>query len=185
MRTRRPLTAEEYARLPENDSYRDELIRGTICFREPPPGFKHGNVESRICYILVAFVTPRRLGKVVHNVGFVLERNPDTVFAPDVSFMDIRRFPIPPERPYPDGAPDLAVEVLSPGNKKKAMAEHVALYLRAGSRLVWVVDPKRQTITVHRPASEPVTLSSDDDLSGEDVLPGFEYRVGNVFDDMA
>jgi Uma2 family endonuclease len=179
----RRLTAEEYYRLPENKSYRDELIRGTVCFREPPPGFRHGGVDARIGYILLAFVMPRRLGTVVHNVGFVLERNPDTVCAPDVSFIAASRLPIPSERPYPEGAPDLAVEVLSPGNKKKNMAVHVALYLRAGSRLVWVVDTKRQTITVHRPSGEPVVLGIDDELSGEDVLPEFQYRVAHVFAD--
>ena len=119
------------------------------------------------------------LGAVVINVGFVLERNPDTVCAPDVSFIKSSRLPIAEERPYPEGAPELAVEVLSPGNEN----EKVGLYLQTGSLLVWVVDPERRTITVHRPSREPDVLGVDDQLSGEDVLPGFEYRVRHVFED--
>jgi Uma2 family endonuclease len=62
------------------------------------------------------------------------------------------------------------------------MAEHVALYLRTGSRLVWVVDPQRRTVTVHRPIHDPLALGADDQLTGEDVLPGFECRVADLFD---
>jgi Uma2 family endonuclease len=80
-----------------------------------------------------------------------------------------------------DGAPDLAVEIWSRGNKRKDMAEHVALYLRTGSRLVWVVDPQRRTVTVHRPNHEQVVLGGDDQLSGEDVLPGFACCVADFF----
>src|SRR5579862_599954 len=110
----RLLTAEEFAELPESDSYRDELIRGTVRLREPPPGFIHGGVEVRMIYILQAFVMLHRGGTVRTNVGFVLERNPDTVCAPDVAFVAASRLPLPEGRPYLDGAPELAVEVLSP-----------------------------------------------------------------------
>jgi Uma2 family endonuclease len=139
-------------------------------------------VDAWIVYLLVAFVKPRQLGYVVHNAGFVFERNPDTVCVPDISFVDANRPSVPHGRPYLDGAPDLAVEILSPGNTRKGMAEHVALYLRTGSRLVWVVDPIRLTITVHRPNHDTVVLHVGDQLSGEDVLPGFECRVAEVFD---
>ena len=176
------LTAEEFSRLPSTTFDRDELIRGVVCTREPgPPGFTHGTVDARIGYLLVAFVTPRQLGLVMHNVGFVFERNPDTVCGPDVSFMAASRLPLLGGRSYPDGAPDLAVEILSPSNTRKDTAEHVALYLSSGSRLVWVVDPKRRTITVHRPDHEPAVLGVDDTLTGEDVVPGFECRVADVF----
>jgi Uma2 family endonuclease len=184
MITMRPMTAEQFARLPEDKSYRDELIRGKICVREPgPPGYTHGGVDARIGYVLFGFVNPRRLGKVMHNVGFVFERNPDTVCGPDVSFVAADRLNILGLRSYPDGAPDLAVEILSPSNTKKDTQEHVALYLRTGSRLVWIVDPKLRTITVHRPNEEPIVLGVDDDLTGGNVLPGFQCRVAYVFED--
>ena len=179
----RPLTAEEFADLPDDDFGRDELIRGAVCFREPPPGFRHGGPEVRIVHILHAFVTAHRLGEVRTNVGFVFERNPDTVCAPDVSFVEARRLPIGDGQVYLDGAPELAVEIVSPGNTKKDIATHVALYLRTGSRLVWVVSQKRRTVTVYRPNREPVVLGIDDELFGDDVLPGFQYRVAHVFED--
>lgn len=178
----RSLTAEQFARLPAYTYDREELVRGTVCVREPGPGYTHGSVDAQIGYLLLAFVMPRRLGRVVHNAGFVFERNPDTVCHPDISFVDARRLPLPDGRPYLDGAPDLAVEILSPGNKKKDVVERIAFFLRSGCRLMWVVDPKRRTITVHRPNHEPVVLGIDDQLSGDDVLPGFECRVAEVFD---
>lgn len=178
------LTAEQFAHLPHHNFDRDELIRSVVCVREPgPPGFTHGTVEARIGHLLMAFVVPRRLGMVMHKVGFVFERNPDTVCGPDVSFMATSRLPLLGVRSYPDGAPDLAVEILSPSNTKRDTADHVALYLRTGARLVWVVDSKRRTITVHRAQGEPVVLEVDDVLSGEDVLPGFQCRVLDVFED--
>jgi Uma2 family endonuclease len=177
----RKLTAEQFARLPAYNHNREELIRGTLTVLEPGPGYTHGSVAARIGYLLLAFVTPRRLGAVVHRSGFVFERNPDTVCGPDVSFVDASRLPLPDDRPYLDGAPDLAVEIWSPGNNKRDMAEHVALYLRTGSRLVWVVDPQRRTVTAHRPEHEQFVLSVDDQLTGEDVLPGFECRVADFF----
>ncbi|HTD59159.1 MAG TPA: Uma2 family endonuclease [Gemmatimonadaceae bacterium] len=180
----RKLTAEQFARLPAYNHNREELIRGTLTVLDPGPGYTHGSVAARIGYLLLAFVTPRRLCAVVHRSGFVFERNPDTVCGPDLSFIDASRLPLPEGIAYLDGAPDLAVEILSPGNKKKDMAERIALFLRKGTRLMWVVDPKRRTVTVHRPESESFVLSIDDQLSGQDVLPGFECRVADFFDEL-
>jgi Uma2 family endonuclease len=180
------LTAEQYARLPENKMYRDELIRGFVCVREPgPPGFSHGDIDGHFGYLLSAFVMPRRLGRVVHNTGFVLERNPDTVCGPDISFMAAERVPDQVDTAYLPGAPDLAVEILSRSNSKKDTAWHVAIYLRTGARLVWVVDPRKHTITVNRPNIQPEILGANDMLSGHDVLPGFQCRVADVFDPYA
>lgn len=177
------MTAEEFSRLPPDnlyDSYRDELIRGMHCVREPPPGGPHGGVDAVIGHVLLSFVMPRHLGRVLHNAGFMFERNPDTVCAPDISFMAAHRA-ADFDKTYPDGAPELAVEILSPGNTKKDTDWHVDLYLRTGSRLVWVVDPQHRTVTVHRPKREPETLSAEGQLSGDDVLPGFECRVADLF----
>jgi len=176
------ITAEEYARLPQSTFYRDELIRGVQYIREPgPPGYAHGSIDATIGHLLYAFVMPRRLGQVVHNAGFVFERNPDTVLGPDIAFVEASRVPAPDGPAYPDGAPDLAVEVLSPSNTRTKMSRRLEIYLRTGTRLVWVVDRKRRTVTVHRPNHEPVVLGAEDQLSGEDVLPGFACRVADVF----
>src|SRR5579862_8712763 len=113
------LTAEEYALLPEDKMYRDELIRGTVFVREPNPGLPHGRVDAIVGHLLMAYAMPRRLGTVVHNAGFMLERDPDTVCGPDISFIAAHRLrPGDLDKTYFEGAPDLAVEVLSPGNTK-------------------------------------------------------------------
>lgn len=175
------LTAEEFADLPEVN-YQEDLIRGVRCFREPWPKPRHGIIQGRIQYLLYGFAIPRRLGEVMTDVGFVLETNPDTVCAPDVSFVTGGRICAGDKPPYPHGAPELAVEVLSSSNSKKRIAEKIELYLRAGARLVWCVDPRRRTVAVYRPHHEPVVLREGDVLSGEDVLPGFQCRVAEVFD---
>jgi Uma2 family endonuclease len=181
MRTRQPLlTAEEFALLPD-DSSRESLIRGAIAFREPPPGWFHGTTEVKIAGLLDTFAAPRHLGTVVHNVGFVLERNPDTVLGPDVAFVAAVRLPSEMPHPYFSGAPDIAVEVLSPSNRKKEIALKIALYFAAGGRQVWVVDPPHRTVTIHRPHHDPHLLNADDVLTGDDVLPGFECRVADCF----
>ena len=186
MAPQRLLTAAEYLELPdEKNVYRRDLIRGVLGVREPPPGSEHGIVQSKLLYFLSSFVVPRRLGVLGPHSGWWLEINPDTICAPDVWFISAERFRPEDMPPYPRGAPDLVVEVLSPSNRKKAMDEKVALYLGAGARLVWCVDPKRRSVVVHRPNREPVTVGAGDLLSGEDVVPGFECAVADLFDPYA
>jgi Uma2 family endonuclease len=178
---KRLLTAEEYAELPEHHRYREELVRGVVCVREPNPGDEHGSVQGKVFYLLYCFVTPRRLGWLATESGFIVETDPDTVAGPDVSF--VANEPPPGTKPaYRRGAPDLAVEVRSPSNSKRYMAERAAFLLRTGTRLVWTVDPPSKTVTVHRPDQAPVVLVESDILTGEDVLPGFQRRVADVFD---
>lgn len=78
-------------------------------------------------------------------------------------------------------APDLAVEVLSPSDRPRAMLEKLNEYVDVGSRLVWVVDPNRKVVTVYRPGVEPERLESGDVLRGDDVLPGFELSLAKLF----
>jgi len=119
---------------------------------------------------------------VAVDPGFVLERRPDTVRAPDVCFVRVQRIPNDTKPPFLEGAPDLAVEVLSPSNTKREMAEKVAQYLATGARLVWLVDPEAHTVMVHRPDHDAEILNVGDSLSGHDVLPGFECPVAEIFD---
>lgn len=176
------LTAEEYGALPDSVAPREsELIRGVICVREAPAASDHGWIASKISHLLYEFVASRKLGVVFGDPGFVLERNPDTVRAPDVSFVRADRVPSEEMPTYLDGAPDLAVEVKSPSNRKREMAEKIAQYLRTGSRLVWYVDTNRRTITVYRPQLDAIVLNLGDRLSGYDVLPGFECPVAEIF----
>jgi Uma2 family endonuclease len=175
------LTAEEFAVLPDSDDRRCDLIRGVVGVHEAQPSLGHEWINHKIGHLLYDFVAPRKLGVVAGSPGFVLERNPDTVRAPDVCFVRADRVPRGELPPFLDGAPDLAIEVRSPSNTKRKMAEKIAQYLARGSRLVWYVEPERHTITVFRPQHDPVVLNEGDRLSGYDVLPGFDCPVAEVF----
>jgi len=116
------------------------------------------------------------------QTGFILTRNPDTVRAPDIAFLREER--IPAEgfgMEYFDGAPDLAVEVLSPSNRPGSMRRKIDQYFAAGTRLVWVIDFRKRTIVVHAPRRTPITLDESDALDGEDVIPGFHYEIAQLF----
>lgn len=161
-----------------------ELVAGEIV-REPAPGEEHGWVAGSLLALLGRFVREHRLGRLyAAETGFVVARDPDTVRAPDAAFVSAERLATTPRRgPYFEGAPDLAVEVLSPGNAPRAMAAKVRDYLSAGARAVWVVDPGPQTVTVHRPGRVPETLSRRDTLGGGSILPGFELPVRQIFEE--
>jgi Uma2 family endonuclease len=114
------------------------------------------------------------------ETGFVLSTNPDTVRAPDVAFVRNERIPDPLPRGYARFAPDLVVEVLSPDDRPGEVLEKVADWLRAGTRLVWVIDPEQRTGRVYRPDGTVMLENEMNVLDGEDVLPGFSYRLAEV-----
>jgi Uma2 family endonuclease len=179
----RLLTAEALYGLPD-DGRCYELVNGWL-ISEPLPGFSHGEVVLLIGSLLRHHVASMRLGKVVvGDTGFILARSPDTVRGPDVAFVRTDRVPARTEASkFFSGAPDLAVEVLSPGNRPAEMHAKVADYLAAGTRAVWIVDPRARSVTVYRSLFSPTVLSEADDLEGEDVLPGFRVRVSEFFED--
>ena len=132
---------------------------------------------------MAAHVVQNRSGKIfLAGTGLLLGRDPDTVRAPDIGF--IRNDHIPAELPedaFWPGPPDLAVEVVSPGDTFREVDDKVQGWLDAGAMMVWVVHPRWQTVSVHRRAGGIKTLTASDVLSGEDVVPGFSCRVGDVF----
>jgi Uma2 family endonuclease len=177
----RPMTADELLALPSDGFHRYELVKGRLLVREPA-GFYHGRVASMINYLLSAQVVPRRLGVLVTaDPGFHIEHGPDTVRSPDVAFVRADRVPAESPLGFYVGAPDLAVEVLSPGNWRKDLREKIPQWLDAGTRLVWVVDTQKRTVTVHAPGAEPVLLRAGDVLTGGDVVPGFSHDVAECF----
>lgn len=160
-----------------------ELVAGEIV-REPAPGEEHGWVAGTLLVQLGRFVLEHRLGRIyAAETGFVVARGPDTVRAPDAAFVSYERLATTIRRgPYFEGAPDLAVEVLSPSNTRAEMAAKVRDFLAAGARAVWVVDSSRQEVTVHRPGSPPETLSRTDTLKGGSAVPGFRLPVREIFE---
>lgn len=176
------MTAEQLYRLP-NDGLRHELLRGTLV-SEPLPCGLHGRTVSRFAKLLTNYVDPRRLGVVYSgDTGFLLARQPDTVRGPDVAFLSAeRQRTIENELHYIPGAPDLAIEVLSPNDRMKEVLGKVSDYLAAGCRVVWVADPIREEVQVFRSPFTPRVLAGDDVLGGEDVLPGFSVRIAEIFE---
>ena len=176
------LTAEEFSKLPD-ENLKQELVSGYIV-SEPVPGFRHGLVLMRLGTILSEFVRSRSLGVVPGaDSGFILARSPDTVRGPDVSFVTKERFEALGAIPgYFPGPPDLAAEVLSPGDRPATLRGKVADYLASGTRLVWILDPEKRRVTVHRTVLSPRTLEAEDILEGEDVLPGFRVKVSDLFE---
>lgn len=166
--------------LRAQDIGRCELVRGELRMMIPP-GFDHGRVTVRLTTPLSEHVEAHGLGTVVAaETGFLLARDPDTVRAPDIAFVAAVRLP-GPERGYFPGAPDLAVEVLSPDDRPGYVREKVAEWLDAGARAVWVVDPRAKTVAVHVARREPVVLGEADVLRGGEVVPGFEVAVSRIF----
>src|SRR5437867_1591412 len=127
------LAAEDLYGLPR-DERRQELLRGVLV-SEPPPGGTHGRLLSRLGALLHEFVRPRRLGIIYGgDCGFILARSPDTVRAPDVAFITMERFQaLEDESRYIPGAPDLAIEILSPGDRPGEVHGKVADWLAAGA----------------------------------------------------
>ena len=78
-------------------------------------------------------------------------------------------------------APDLTVEVLSPGNTRREMEEKIAMYFAAGSRAVWVFDPKKRTAAVYTSPSEVRVFSEGEPFDGGEVLPGFRLELSKLF----
>ncbi len=176
----RLVTAEELEHMPDDD-YRYELVRGRL-IRMSPVGFLHGDIAGAILALLRYHAKERRLGTVGPEIGFVLARNPDTVRAPDVAF--IRRERVPPRdaRGFVTGAPDLAVEVLSPDDRPSEIRDKISEYLSHGTSVVAIVDPDERTVIVHRRGATPLMLTMDDALDLDDVLPGFRCVVREIFE---
>lgn len=176
------VTADEFMQMPD-DGYRYDLVQGRL-IRMSHPSPRHGLVCTELGVALHRFVKKHELGIAFANaVGFKLTSDPDTVRGPDVAFL--RRERIPPSG-LPDvywpGAPDLAVEVRSKNDRWSKVMEKVDEYLRYGTQLVWVIDPKKQEVVVYRSGAKPVTLTREDDLDGGDVVPGFRFPVRRLFE---
>jgi Uma2 family endonuclease len=173
------VTAEELFQYP--DSKYCELVRGVPRVSEPPGGL-HGRIAAGIVARLGHHVERLGLGTVLVAAGYVLRRGPDTVRGPDVSFVSVARLPPDqiPEQFIP-GAPDLAVEILSPSSRWSEVEEKIADYFAAGARLVWVVDPGERRVIVRYPDRPPRVVAPGETLEGEDVVPGFALALAELF----
>lgn len=184
--TTRLITADELLAMPRRDEQGNycilELVRGELK-RMSPTGVTHGILCIRIGAALSSFVDEHGLGVVCGaETGFIVEKNPDSVLGADAAFISHERLErvenIDKFAPF---APDLAVEVLGPSNTAQEIEDKVALYFAAGSRAVWIFNPKRRTVAVYGSPFEVRILGEQDALDGGEVLPGFKLDLSRLF----
>ncbi len=180
----RLMTAAEFhawVHRPENGGQRYELVRGEVVTMTKP-GKLHGFVCGNIVWILGNYVRQRRKGYVCSNdTGVLVERDPDTVRGPDVLLFDDAMAVGQIATGYAESPPLLAVEVLSPSDTAGNVNERIVDQLRFETKLVWLIDPVARNVTVYRPGKEPYIVREGEELTGDDVLPGFRCRVAEFF----
>lgn len=160
-----------------------ELVEGRIVPMSPT-GNKHGGIELNIGAALREFVRPRKLGKVqVGEVGIYTQHNPDTVRGVDVLFISNERHAGQKSPGYLEVAPDLVVEILSPNDRWIDVTQKLREYFAIGVRLVWVVDPEARNVYAYSALTDVREFSENDELPGDDVLPGFSVKVAELFEE--
>jgi Uma2 family endonuclease len=177
--TRRPQPSPRVARGACHVDCRCQ--RGEIV-EMPPPTKPHGVVCGNISARLWIYSQQRGRGYVCTNdTGVIVEEDPDTVRGPDLSYYDDVQSFDDVERGYASVPPLLTVDVLSPHDRPGRMAVRVAQLLARGVQLVWVVDPEGREVCVYRRGRDPYVVTENEELTGEDVLPGFRCRVSEFF----
>lgn len=174
------VTAEELLAMPD-DGRRRELIDGEVRTMAPA-GDEHGDIEAVISGHLFVHLRAHPIGRLkTGETGFRLRRDPDRVRAPDVAVVLYARRPRETiGAGYLEGAPDLAVEVVSPWDTAGDVAEKVEDWLRGGARLVWVVYPHGPRLSAHRPDGSAQMIGPEDEVDGGEVLPEFRMRLRDL-----
>lgn len=181
-----PAITAEFVESLSDDRIERELLRGELKEREMTYRNRfHSRVVSRISQLLLNWAesAPERGGDVfAGEVGCILRRDPDTLVGIDVAYFSRDVMSRQTDRTtLIEGAPVLAVEVLSPSDRVGDVADKVLEYLSVGIPLVWLVDPCFETIVVHRPDAPPEMFNARQALSGGDALPGLQFAVADVF----
>jgi Uma2 family endonuclease len=178
------MTAEQFhdwVNQSENAGKHYELERGRV-IEVSRPGELHGFVAVNIGRILGNYTFERRKGYVCGNdTGVIWERGPDTVRGPDLIYYDKKSRGRDLSPRYSDVVPKLVVEVLSPNDRTGKVNKRIAQFLKWGVAVVWLADPDDSTITVYRPDRAHKVYSADEELTDEELLPGFRCRVGDFF----
>ena len=174
-------TPEDLLKLPDGDRF--ELVDGQLVERNMSlwSSYVGGEIHGQ----LRDFCRGKKVGWLLPADASYqcFPDDPGKVRRPDVSFIRLERISLAQasEEGHITIAPDLAVEVVSPNDNLYDVDEKVQSYLRAGVALVWVVNPRAHTVEVHRLKGIGAILREQDELSGEDVLPGFRCRVSDLF----
>lgn len=170
-----------WAQRQENANRWFELVRGEV-IELPPPLKSHGVVCSNVVRLVGNFAFDQGKGYVAGNdSGVILARDPDTVRGPDVAYYEDADTFSELHPKYGEAPPRLAVEILSSSDRYSSITEKVNDYLDNGVPLVWLIDPELRTVTVWRPAQRARVLKGAEQVTGEDVLPGFACPVSDFF----
>jgi Uma2 family endonuclease len=173
------LTLEQFMALPE-DGNKYELNRGELVTM-PPAARIHVMVIWRISKILSRFVDEHRLGRVYTEAGYMLSREPESTYRqPDISFLSRAREQQMGDTQFLEGAPDLAIEVISPGNTAEELAIKIAQYLAAGGKEVWAVYPTIREVLIHK-ADGTIQKRSAADTVTSDLFPNWSAKVSGFF----
>lgn len=170
-----PITQEEFL---ENDFEGYEYVKGELV-PMAPPSMEHGEISIKVIRYLDLYVHTHQLGHLyTAETTFQLG---DRVVKPDVAFVSTNRLPEDRRQGSPV-PPDLAVEIVSPSDKHYDITEKAFAYLKAGTRLVWVIEPVAKTVMVYRSETDFTLLACEDTLTGEDVVEGFTCPVAQYFE---
>lgn len=182
----RLFTAADVAAMPEQlptgpVSY--ELHYGRLVAMSPP-GADHGSYQIRIGAAFLYQGEAKGLGKAFGEIGIILARNPDHVLGPDAAFAANQSLPL---QKSPEGflekVPELIVEVRSKNDASKELADKASEYLQSGAKVVWVVDPLKETVIEHRTGQPPKTCAKSDTLTCDDIIPGFRLPLAELYNE--
>lgn len=171
------VTAQQLFEMPGHEHF--ELVGGELVPMSPP-GFDHGCIVGEVYAALREFVRARKLGSVAVEAGFCVSHDPDTVRSPDVAFVRAERIPPGGVRAFFQGAPDLAVEVISPSDRASDVIGKARDWLHYGCVAVWVIDPETKTGTIYSNRPQALFLSASDALVCEELLPGFRLPISQM-----
>jgi Uma2 family endonuclease len=179
---RKVWTEEELQALPE-DGYIHEVVEGELVMSPKNDSF-HGRICTRLLAALENFNQSHRLGAVWDSsTGFWMRNR--NCRAPDVSFIPKSRLIAlsfkPSTRRFFPGAPDLAIEVLAPGNTAASIDARLKDFFSSGTQIAWIVDPERQLVEICRSLKDRDILGPGTFLDGEHLLPGFRYPIADLF----
>jgi Uma2 family endonuclease len=178
------LTADEFfdfVMRAENQGKHFELEKGRVV-EVSRPGERHGIICANVTTFLNLYVRQRKRGYVLCNdAGIILERDPDTVKGPDVSYFEDSRRYADMNPKLTENVPALAVEVWSPTDRPGKMSRRIQQFFRGGVRMVWILDPEERDVTVHRPGKDEEVFDATQEIVVEDVLPEFRCRVSDFF----
>ncbi len=180
MATKTLLSLADYAALPE-DGKRYELVKGELV-ELTFPNWKHSSIQAFLFGKLSAYLDRDPVGKVGNDFGFILGRDPDTLRGPDLYFVTTERASHVAPDSWMEGAPNLAVEIMSPSNSRVEIDAKVEQYLAAGADLVWVVDPEQRTIETIGSSGKRTILTDEDELTSRVLLPDFSVSVRDILD---